>query len=120
MVLLNLKDQRDIVKVIEYLVEIHQKNNTVGDVMKRFGITADEYRMCSNLAIPAIAQGNLKGRYKAVSRSNKAMRADIRAAYEATMDEEGPAAEALRMLYETHCVHKQNVTFGTADGASEE
>ena len=112
MYLLNLKDQRDIVKVIEYLVEIHQKNNTVGDVMKRFGITADEYRMCSNLAIPAIAQGNLKGRYTAVSRTNKAMRRDIKALYELAKDGGGPLEKGVKLMYETYCLHTQNVVYG--------
>lgn len=39
MVLLNLTDQRRIAEVIEYLVEIHQKDNTVEDVMDRFCLT---------------------------------------------------------------------------------
>jgi len=35
MQLLGLKDQRDIVAVIDYLVEIHQKSDTVEDVMEK-------------------------------------------------------------------------------------
>ena len=58
MQLLNLKDQRDIARVIEYLVEVNTKNSTVADVMERFRLTPEEYRMCSNLAVPALAQGN--------------------------------------------------------------
>ena len=116
MVLLNLKDQQDIVRVIEYLVEIHQKNNTVEDVMKKFGIGLDEYRMCCNLAMPALAQGNMKGRFTSVSRMNKAMRSDIRALYAAVKEEESPAADGVRLLHETWCQRGQNVVYGTDNG----
>lgn len=120
MQLLNLKDQRDIVKVVEYLIEIHQKSNTVEDVMKRFGLSMDEYRMCCNLAVPALAQGNMRGRFTAVSRTNKDMRRDIRALYEAVKDEDGMAAEGVRKLYATWCDRSQNVVYGSAEGAEPE
>ena len=55
MQLLGLKDQKDIAEVIDYLVEIHQKSDTVEDVMEKFGLTPEEYRMCCNLAMPAPA-----------------------------------------------------------------
>jgi len=116
MQLLNLKDQRDIVKVVEYLVEIHQKDNTVGDVMRRFGLGIDEYRMCCNLAVPALRQGNIKGRFTAVSRTNKAMRKDIKALYAAVKDEEGPAADGVRRLFRSYCGQAQNVVYGEDDG----
>lgn len=112
MYLLNLKDQRDIVKVIEYLVEIHQKDNTVEDVMKRFGLTCDQYRMCCNLAVPALAQGNIKGRFTAVSRTNKAMRRDIKTLYELAKDGDGPLEKGVKLMYETYCLHTQNVVYG--------
>ena len=112
MYLLNLKDQRDIVKVIEYLVEIHQKDNTVEDVMERFGLTCDQYRMCSNLAVPALAQGNIKGRFKAVSLTNKAMRREIKALYELAKDGDGPIEKGVKLMYETYCLHTQNVVYG--------
>jgi hypothetical protein len=114
MQLLNLKDQLDIVKVVEYLVEIHQKNNTVGDVMKRFGLGIDEYRMCCNLAVPALRQGNIKGRFTALSRINRAMRRDIRTLYEAVKDEDGSAADGVRELYRRYCDHSQNAVFACA------
>lgn len=117
MVLIGLKDQQDIVKVIEYLVEIHQKNNTVADVMKRFSLTPEQYRMCCNLAVPALAQGNIKGRFTAVSKTNKAMRNEIKALYELAKDGEGPLADAVRQMYEKYCLHVQNVVYGKADGA---
>ena len=94
MYLLNLKDQRDIVQVIEYLVEIHRKNKTVAHVMEKFHLTADQYRMCCNLAMPALAQGNMKGRFTVVRGINKAMREDIKVLYEAVKDDDGKAAAA--------------------------
>ena len=115
MVLLNLKDQREIVAVVEYLVEINQKPNTVADVMRKFHLTVDEYRMCSNLAVPALAQGNMKGRFTAVSQMNKKMRKDIKALYEAVKDEEGMAADGVRKLYRDYCDHSQNVVYGSTN-----
>ena len=115
MLLLNLKDQQEIVRVIQYLVEIHQKSNTVADVMQRFNLTPEQYRMCCNLAMPALAQGNMKGRFTAVSRTNKAMRQDIKRMYEAVQDMEGPGVECVRMLYDTYCARSQNVVYGSAD-----
>ena len=112
MLLLNLKEQREIVAVIEYLVEIHHKNNTVEDVMNRFGLSYEEYQMCCNLAMPALAQGNMKGRFTSVSRTNKWMREDIKRMYEAVKDQEGPGVECLKTLYEDYCVRGQNVVFG--------
>lgn len=113
MYLLNLKDQRDIVKVIEYLVETHQKNNTVEDMMKRFGLSVEQYRMCCNLAVPALAQGNMKGRYTATRNLYRKLRGDVAALYEAVKDEEGPAAEGVRRLYQDWCVPKpSSVVFG--------
>lgn len=113
--MLNLKEQRDIVAVIEYLVEIHQKSNTVDEVMRKFRLSLDEYRMCCNLAMPALAQGNMKGRFTAVSRTNKAMRQDIKRMYEAVQDMDGPGVECVRMLYDTYCARSQNVVYGSAD-----
>lgn len=115
MVLLNLKDQRDIAAVIEYLVEIHHKNNTVEDVMKKFGLSLDQYRMCCNLAMPALSQGNMKGRFTAVSRTNRYMRKDIKRMYEAVKDQEGPGVECLKMLYEDYCVRAQSVVYGSSE-----
>jgi len=113
--LLGLKDQQDIVRVIEHLVETHRKSNTVADVMQRFHLTLDEYRMCCNLAMPALAQGNMKGRFTAVSATCKAMRRNIKALYESVKDEEGTAADGVRLLYETYCTHHGNVVYGTAE-----
>lgn len=115
MVLINLKDQRDIVKVVEYLIETHQKNNTVDDVMTRFGLDLDRYRMCCNLAMPAIAQGNMKGRFTAVRDVNRKMRRDLRALYAAAEGEEGLLADGVRKMYETYCVRHQNVVYGKAE-----
>ena len=112
MVLINLKDQRDIVKVVEYLIETHQKNNTVDDVMTRFGLDLDRYRMCCNLAMPALAQGNIKGRFTAVSRINKTMRREIKALYELAKDGDGPLEKGVKLMYETYCLHTQNVVYG--------
>ena len=113
---LELKDQRRIVKVIEYLVETQQRNTTVGDVMRRFGLTAEEYRMCSNLAVPALAQGNINIRFKAVRDVNRAMRRDLETLNGAVKDEEGVAAEGVRLMYNTWCArHRQNVVYGKAE-----
>ena len=117
---MNLKDQRDIARVIEYLVEVNTKNSTVADVMERFRLTPEEYRMCSNLAVPALAQGNMKGRFMVVSRMNKAMRKDVKALYEAVKDEEGLAAEGVRMLYAAWCTKPQSAVYGHDDGEAEE
>lgn len=114
MQLLSLKDQQEIVKVIEWLTETHLKEDTVGDVMRRFRLSPEEYRMCSNLAVPALAQGNMKGRFKAVSKQSKAMRRDIRALYEAVKDEEGLAADGVRKLFHAYCPQAQNVVFACA------
>lgn len=103
MVLLNLKDQKDIVKVIEYLVEINHKNNTVQDVRDRFGLNMDEYRMCCNLAMPTISMVNMEGRYKAIRGTNRAIRKDIAALYAATKDEDGIAARGVKLLYDRYC-----------------
>lgn len=118
--LLSLKDQRDIVRVIDYLVEIHRKDNTVEDVMRRFGISYDEYQMCSNLAIPALAQGNMKGRYSVVRGVNRAMREDIKVLYEAVKDDDGKAAAGVRALWEAYCHREQNAVYGHADAQSGE
>lgn len=112
MVLIGLKDRQDIVKVIAYLVEIHHKNETVASVMRRFHISAEEYRMCCDLAVPAIAQGNMKGRYTAVRNANKAMRSDIEALYQQVKNDEGKAAAGVRMLHKNWCEHGQNVIYG--------
>lgn len=119
MYLLNLKDQRDIVQVIEYLVEIHRKNKTVAHVMEKFHLTADQYRMCCNLAMPAIAQGNMKGRFTVVRGINKAMREDIKVLYDAVKDDDGKAAAGVRRLYETYCHREQNVVWGSAEDEDE-
>lgn len=110
-----MKDQRDIVAVIEYLVEIHHKKNTVEDVMNKFGLTLDQYRMCCNLAMPALSQGNMKGRFTSVSRTNRYMRKDIKRMYEAVKDQEGPGVECLKMLYEEYCTRAQSVVYGSAE-----
>ena len=115
MVLLNLTDQRRIAEVIEYLVEIHQKDNTVEDVMDRFCLTPEEYRMCCNLAMPALRQGNMKGRFTAVSRANKAMRLDIKALYKEVQRDPGKAAAGVEMLWGTYCTHTCGVVFGKAN-----
>lgn len=115
MYLLNLKEQQDIVRVIEYLVEVHQKNNTVGEVMERFHLTTDEYRMCCNLAMPALRQGNMKGRFTAVSQQNKRMRKDLRVLYEMADSEDGPLADGVRRMYEVYCTNSQNVVYGKRD-----
>lgn len=112
MQLLGLKDRRDIVAVIDYLVEIHQKNDTVEDVMEKFGLSPEEYRMCCDLAMPALRQGNIKGRFTAVSRTNKAMRKGVKALYEMAKDGDGPLEKAVKLMYETYCLHTQNVVYG--------
>ena len=119
MVLLNLKDQNDIKTVSEYLVETNKKSTTVGQIMKKFGISLDEYRMCCNLAVPALARANVEGRYTALRNVNKAMREDIKALYETLKDEDGPGAEGIRMLYNTWCDHSQSVVWGRADDEDE-
>ena len=115
MVLLNLKDQQDIVRVIEYLVEIHQKDNTVGDVMERFGLSPEEYRMCCNLAMPALRQGNMKGRFTAVSRVNRAMRKAIKALYEDVQENPEKAVQGVKVLWESYCGHACAVVYGKAE-----
>ena len=114
MKLLDLKDRRDIVAVIEYLVEIHQKDNTVGDVMERFHLTPDEYRMCCDLAMPALRQGNMKGRFTAVSRVNRAMRKAIKALYEDVQENPEKAVQGVKVLWESYCGHACAVVYGTA------
>ena len=111
--MLSLRDQDEILKVIRYLVEIHQKPVTVADVMRRFGLTADQYRMCSNLAVPALAKENMDGRFTAVKNVNKRMRREIKALYEAVKDEDGLAADGVRKLYRDYCDHGQNVVYGS-------
>lgn len=110
--MLGLTDQKRIAEVIDYLVEIHQKDNTVEDVMERFGLSPEEYRMCCNLAMPALRQGNIKGRFTAVSRVNKAMRRDIKALYKEVQKEPGKAAAGVEMLWGTYCTHTCGVVFG--------
>ena len=112
MQLLGLTDQRRIAEVIDYLVEIHQKDNTVEDVMERFGLSPEEYRMCCNLAMPALRQGNIKGRFTAVSRINKAMRRDIKALYKEVQREPQKAAAGVEMLWGTYCTHMCGAVFG--------
>jgi len=115
MQLLSLKEQQDIVKVIEWLTERHLKENTVAEVMKQFGLTMEEYRMCCNLAMPALALGNMKLRLTAMSKQNKAMRKEIRALYDAVKDDEGVAADGVRLLFKRHCTQAQNVVYGEDD-----
>ena len=112
MPLLGLVDQKRIAEVIDYLVEIHQKDNTVEDVMERFGLSPEEYRMCCNLAMPALRQGNIKGRFTAVSRMNKAMRRDIKALYKEVQSDPEKAAAGVEMLWGTYCTHTCGVVFG--------
>ena len=114
MTLLSLMEQRRIANVINYLIEIHQKSDTVEDVMQKFGLTLDEYRMCCNLGMPALAMRNMQGRFEAVRSANKSMRRDIKALYDALKDEDGPGAEGIRMLYDAHCSHGSGVVYGTA------
>ena len=113
MQLLGLTDQRRIAEVIDYLVEIHQKDNTVEDVMERFGLSPEEYRMCCNLAMPALRQGNIKGRFTAVSRVNKAMRRDIKALYKEVQSDPEKAAAGVEMLWGTYCTHTCGAVYGT-------
>lgn len=112
MLLLNLKDQQEIVRVIQYLVEIHQKSNTVADVMQRFNLTPEQYRMCCNLAVPALAQGNMKGRFTAVSKINKSMRREIDELYQRVKGEPGTAADGVRLLHKNWCERDHNVVYG--------
>lgn len=114
MQLLGLNDRRRIVAVVEYLVEINQTNDTVGDVMEKFALTPEEYRMCCDLAMPALRMGNMKGRFTAVSRINKAMRKDIKALYRAVKQEPGKAAGGVERLFETYCTHSCGAVFGSA------
>jgi hypothetical protein len=114
MQLLGLTDQKRIAEVIDYLVEIHQKDNTVEDVMERFGLSPEEYRMCCNLAMPALRQGNIKGRFTAVSRMNKAMRRDIKALYKEVQSDPEKAAAGVEMLWGTYCTHTCGAVYGTA------
>ena len=116
MQLLGLVDQKRIAEVIDYLVEIHQKDNTVEDVMERFGLSPEEYRMCCNLAMPALRQGNIKGRFTAVSRINKAMRRDIKALYKEVQKEPEKAAAGVEMLWGTYCTHMCGAVYGKMEG----
>ena len=116
MQLLGLKDRRDIVAVIDYLVEIHQKNDTVEDVMEKFGLSPEEYRMCCDLAMPALRQGNIKGRFTAVSRINKAIRRDIKALYKEVQSDPEKAAAGVEMLWGTYCAHTCGAVYGKRDG----
>lgn len=118
MQLLGLKDQKDIAEVIDYLVEIHQKSDTVEDVMEKFGLTPEEYRMCCNLAMPALRQGNIKGRFTAISRMNKAMRRDIRALYKEVQGDREKAAAGVEMLFGTYCTHTCGAVYGKANSES--
>jgi hypothetical protein len=115
MQLLGLVDQKRIAEVIDYLVEIHQKDNTVEDVMERFGLSPEEYRMCCNLAMPALRQGNIKGRFTAVSRMNKAMRRDIKALYKEVQSDPDKAAAGVEMLWGTYCTHTCGAVYGKRD-----
>ena len=116
MQLLGLVDQKRIAEVIDYLVEIHQKDNTVEDVMERFGLSPEEYRMCCNLAMPALRQGNIKGRFTAVSRMNKAMRRDIKALYKEVQSDPEKAAAGVEMLWGTYCTHSCGAVYGKTEG----
>lgn len=113
---MGLKDRRDIVAVIDYLVEIHQKNDTVEDVMEKFGLSPEEYRMCCDLAMPALRQGNIKGRFTAVSRINKAIRRDIKALYKEVQSDPEKAAAGVEMLWGTYCTHTCGAVYGKRDG----
>jgi hypothetical protein len=115
MQLLGLKDRRDIVAVIEYLVEIHQKDNTVEDVMDKFCLTPEEYRMCCDLAMPALRQGNMKSRFTAVNRINRAIRRDIKALYKEVQSDPEKAAVGVEMLWGTYCTHACGAVFGKAN-----
>ena len=118
MQLLGLKDQRDIVVVIDYLVEIHQKSDTVEDVMEKFALTPEEYRMCCNLAMPALRQGNVKGRFTAVRRMNRAMKRDIKALYKEVQQDREKAAAGVEMLFGTYCTHTCGAVYGKREGES--
>ena len=113
MQLLGLKDQRDIVEVIDYLVEIHQKSDTVEEVMAKFALTPEEYRMCCNLAMPALRQGNVKGRFTAVLRMNRAMKRDIKALYKEVQQDREKAAAGVEMLFGTYCTHTCGAVYGS-------
>lgn len=121
MQLLGLKDQRDIAAVIDYLVEIHQKSDTVEDVMEKFALTPEEYRMCCNLAMPALRQGNIKGRFTAVRRMNRAMKRDIKALYREVQQDRDKAAAGVEMLFGTYCTHTCGAVYGKRedDGGGE-
>ena len=109
MVLLNLKEQHEIIEVIEYLIFIHRKSVTVEDVMKRFGLSFDQYRMCCNLGAPALAEANKNGRFTTVSRANKSMRNDIKELYYALSDDDhSKAADGVRALYRSWCNREGN------------
>lgn len=116
MQLLGLKDQREIVEVIRYLVEIYQKNDTVEDVMEKFRLSAEEYRMCCNLAVPALAVQNVKGRYRAVRKIYGQMRKDLKLLNEAVKDEDSAGARGVRMMMQTYCPqHTSNAVYGQAE-----
>ena len=115
MTLLNLKEQRRIVEIIEYLVETQNKNNTVGELMAKFGITFDEYRMCCELGKPAITQGNIKSRMKAIQKNNRTLRQDVKALYELADGQDGPLAEAVRRAYKAHVAYEHTAIYGKMD-----
>lgn len=48
---IELKDRKKIVEVLEYLLE-HESDTTVEKLMKDCGISFEEYRMVSDLAMP--------------------------------------------------------------------
>jgi hypothetical protein len=84
--------------------------------MEKFGLSPEEYRMCCNLAMPALRQGNIKGRFTAVSRVNKAMRRDIKALYKEVQSDPGKAAAGVEMLWGTYCTHTCGAVYGKRDG----
>lgn len=117
--LLNLKEQREIVEVINYLLEIQTKNVTVAELMEKFGISFDEYRMCCNLAKPAMMQGNMAAQYNNMRKVCTAMRKAINEAWEAVQGTQGPAADAVRKLYETHVYNGGSVVYGKSEDESD-
>lgn len=117
--LLNLKEQREIVEVINYLLEIQTKNVTVAQLMEKFGISFDEYRMCCNLAKPAMMQGNMAGQYNNMRKLYAAVLADVRAAYNEVKDLEGPGADAVRRMYDAHVDRSIGVVYGKSEDESD-
>ena len=114
---LDISEQNEILRVIDYLVETQNTGTTVQQVMDRFGLTVDEYRMCSNLAMPALKQGNLEGRLNAVRKIYKTMRRDIKDAY-GKLDEkdDGGAARVVRRMYRAYCDRSQAVVYAEDEG----